>query len=84
MGNVKNMGENIQGKNNKELTDKNVSGEDPFLYSTVNEHIHSGGKGLYSYGMKKFDDEKSDKDNLTIQMVIIQNNQKIFHNSMKQ
>ena len=56
INNVENMGENTQGKNNKELTDKNVSVQDPCLDGTVNQHIHSGGKGLYSYGMQNFDD----------------------------
>ena len=62
-GNIENVCENIQGKNNKELKDNNISIEDTLLEGTVNQHIHSGRKGLYSYGMQNFDDKKSDNDN---------------------
>ena len=58
--NVENMDENISGKNNVDISDKNISGEDVGANGAANQHSHSGGKGLYSYGTQNFDDENSD------------------------
>ena len=62
MANVEHVCDNIQGKNNKELADHNNSVQETLLDGTVNDHIHSGRKGLYSFGMQNFDDDKSDDD----------------------
>ena len=43
MDNVEKMCENIQGKNNNELSDNNISVGNTLLEGTVNKHIHSGG-----------------------------------------